>query len=708
MIMADNMFQPPRSLIDAVRDRTLVPFVGAGISMGAVIAFPPEKRFPDWKGLIRRLAARLDAEGRAGASATVIARLETDAMAAAQLAADELGRPAFVQEMQKAFEGSRGPVGADLSAPEAIWRLRAPFVITTNYDLVLGWPREVSQVHNDDPSLLGMLDAPAPLKRQVWHLHGSINRPDTMILTSDQYTKLYPEGEKRTEYQNAFNHFQYLLTTRSFLFLGFSLTEPVLRRKLEDVMALTSKAMPVKYLLLVAGEANDAAKAAFFEKYNVQVLEFESFGAPMLAAIDAIGREAWPDPDPLEGFAVSVEMRPVVQDLLLRVRQLGPSSEMVARVYNATRPAGWEPDLTGGDGIVKLDDAIRTLGTSVIPADGPWPLLAFADRLRTEVPEPWLSRLDAWIDDTIGLLGSDLPARTRIRDQLVAARAARSARPTHVLVRIVPHPTMAGRWLVHAWGWSGDVADPLFGPEGRAFDEAKPEDLVMALVEELEAREVDPARTSLAFVVTRALACEPIDRWSLPPGVASDPPIGATYVVTVRSLERMEKPPLIRRRLRRTWEELKRRATQVLAVLEPRDAPPANDGVHAVLLDDATAMQRDLATSLQDKRALCAVLRTPPCPTALEPLGAVLDTPTPAILWYRDASATATGEQAIRTLLASVPITGIPGRLREERWKAFIADDTTHAGSHIALLWEDADFVPPEQEPGARARLETI
>ncbi|MGQ0649602.1 MAG: VMAP-C domain-containing protein, partial [Gemmatimonadaceae bacterium] len=704
----DNMFQPPKSLVDAVRDRTLVPFVGAGISVGAVYGLPPEKRFPDWDGLIRRLAERLKEEGKPVEGANVIAALPADAMAAAQLAADSLGRKPFVDEMQKAFEGLHAPPGADLSAAEAIWRLRAPFVITTNYDMVLGWSREVTQVHNDDPSLLGMLDAPLPGKRQVWHLHGSITRPDTMILTSGQYEKLYPVGEKRTEYQNAFNHFQHLLTTRSFLFLGFSLAEPVLRTKLEDVLALTAKAMPIKFLLLRAGQATDAQKAEFFEKFNVQVVEYADFGGPMVAAIDAVSREAWPVADPLEGFAVSTEMRPLVEALLECVKQLAPPPQVVARLYNAAKPGGWEHALKVGDGITLLHDAIRVLGTSVIPANGPWPLLGFTDRLKDEVTEPYVSKLGVWIDDVVERLGVDTAARARIRQQLVDARAESSARPTQVLVRIVAHPKTAGQWLVHAWSWSGDVPDALFGPEGRSFDDKKPEAVVMDLLEELEAREVDPDRTSISFLVARALACEAIDRWGLPPGVANDPPIGATYMVTVRSLERLEKPPLIRRRLRKAWDELKKRAAEVLAMLDPKAPPPPNDAVHAVWLDAPTALRKDLGMTLQQQRAVCAVLRDAPCATALDHLSAVLDTTTPAIMWYRDATASAAHvEMAIRTLLESVPISELPRRLREERQDAFDQDSATHPGVNLTLIWENADYLPPEYNPDAKAKLET-
>ena len=78
-----------------------------------------------------------------------------------------------------------------------------------------------------------------------------------------------------------------MLATRPFLFLGFSLAEPVLRRKLEEVLDITDHTAPIKFLLLRAGETDDAKRKEFFDKYNVQVIEFEQFKAAKTEENDA-------------------------------------------------------------------------------------------------------------------------------------------------------------------------------------------------------------------------------------------------------------------------------------------------------------------------------------------------------------------------------------------------------------------------------------
>ena len=87
------MFQPPQTLIDAVRRQTLVPFIGAGISVGVVHGLSADHQFPDWNGLIARLASRLGAEGKPADAAHTLALLP-DTMAAAHSSpsTDSVGR----------------------------------------------------------------------------------------------------------------------------------------------------------------------------------------------------------------------------------------------------------------------------------------------------------------------------------------------------------------------------------------------------------------------------------------------------------------------------------------------------------------------------------------------------------------------------------------------------------------------------------------
>ena len=84
--------------------------------------------------------------------------------------------------------------------------------------------------------------------------------------------------------------------------------------------------------------------------------------------------------------------------------------------------------------------------------------------------------------------------------------------------QVRPIATGDGQWLVQAWSVPGArVPEALFGAEG-GYSEGSSGDVVYDLVDELEARNVDPDRTSIAFIVPRQLACSAIHGWGLPAG----------------------------------------------------------------------------------------------------------------------------------------------------------------------------------------------
>jgi len=471
------------------------------------------------------------------------------------------------------------------------------------------------------------------------------------------------------------------------------------------VLALTAKAAPIKFLLLKVGQADAAKQAQLFNDFHVQVVEFEDFGAPLIAAIDAIGRAAFPGAPSLRGWGLTPDMEPLIGDLLARTVGLVLDPAGIARAYNAARPQAWSPAPAGGDGVTLLRDTICKLGGAVGSAQSV-PLLDFVNRLLPGAVEPWLTRLQQWLDGAIDRLAADAQASEQLRGQLAASRAGPAAERVQVLVRVRPAPDGSGEWLVHAWSWSGThLPESLFDAQGRKFRVGDSEEVVYALLYELESRDVAPELTSIAFIVPSALACEAIHNWRLSGSVAKDPPIGAKYTVTVRPLERLERQPLIRLRFKKAWDELKKHARDVLAVRDATAAAPLA-GVPALLLDTAAALKSDFTDLLEKRGARCLVLRDAP---TLDQLAALLDTTTPAIVWSHGRAADPAGiETTLRDLLESVPVESIPRRIRDERLAASRDATGKHHGANLTLIWDDADYVPPEQDARARARLETI
>ncbi len=220
----------PSTLVEALKTRSVIPFVGAGVSR-AVTDEAGQCLFPTWRGLLLTAAERLRIEGRATKAKRIEADVEDeDYLHAAELARDALGTLWF-DFLRAQFDPPAGRVQpASLDVARAVWRLGSPLVVTTNYDKVLRWasPQECDLRHwtvSDRANLAEILQGHL-VRPVVWHLHGFIDRPEEIILTPDGYRKLYPiGGQVEADYQAALWTLRPLLTGRTNLFIGFGMEE---------------------------------------------------------------------------------------------------------------------------------------------------------------------------------------------------------------------------------------------------------------------------------------------------------------------------------------------------------------------------------------------------------------------------------------------------------------------------------------------------
>jgi NTP-dependent ternary conflict system VMAP-like protein len=425
----------------------------------------------------------------------------------------------------------------------------------------------------------------------------------------------------------------------------------------------------------------------------------------MVEAINSISLAAWPDKPNLGGWGLTTVMSPLVESLLDKTRGLVLEPRFVRRAYSRSKPRGWNDVLKGSDGVTLLNEAIPDLGRAVQKEKGPPPLLDFVARLTTRAGEPWATDLNDWLDDAATTLGVD-------RALVTAGLDAEATEAVQVLVRIrtnadAPAQVAAGEWLVHAWSWRGTrIPETLFNAEGRRFKVGASQEIAYALIDELEDADGNPDLTHIAFIVPATLAWQPIHSWRPAVGALIDPPIGATYTVTVRPLERVQQVRMLRLRFKKAWDELKKNTAKMLAVLDSTKAMPAG-GIHAVMLDASAVIDDDLRSILGTAEAPCVVLRKAPSAASIAQLNDVLNqTTAPVILWSQDTSP-AGAEAAIRDLLQAGPIASIPRRIRDKRKDAFRDKTGQHPGAGLMLIWDNADYAPPEQEPDARARFET-
>ncbi|MDM3871377.1 SIR2 family protein [Porticoccus sp. W117] len=167
-------------LVGELRQKTVVPFVGAGISVAA--------GFPTWKDHLRQQGKTAGiANGKvenlleAGKYEQVIHTIE-----------EKLNADVFAQEIRDVFQKKLDP-------PEVVYLLTQLFgdtLITTNYDQLIE-----TAYQNINAKPVQLINATVAEERpdgqslSVVKLHGHINIPQRCIISANQYDLAYGQGE---------------------------------------------------------------------------------------------------------------------------------------------------------------------------------------------------------------------------------------------------------------------------------------------------------------------------------------------------------------------------------------------------------------------------------------------------------------------------------------------------------------------------------
>lgn len=225
-----DKFQVPDDLKKMLSNQSVIPFVGAGISMSVKDA-AGNSLFPSWKELLQKAADKIEGEERKDDVNYIkyAARSGRGTLEAAKVAKELLGTKKwndFLVEKLDIEYSSCDP--QSLRTAEKIWLLGSKLIVTTNYDKVLDWscPPDtkndltrwiIEAAHGLASSLRERVKKPT-----VWHLHGRIDNVDKIILTPDGYEKLYQENISEVQYKSALSTLKNYLVSRTLLFIGFS------------------------------------------------------------------------------------------------------------------------------------------------------------------------------------------------------------------------------------------------------------------------------------------------------------------------------------------------------------------------------------------------------------------------------------------------------------------------------------------------------
>ena len=276
----------PQSLIRSVSQGQIVPFVGSGVSMAVKKAL-----FPSWDKLLGTLADKLDEETKTKPAQIVRLFAEMNQLnKAADLAVESLGKAHF-RDVMKSIFGMQQPKDVDLSLPNALWSLGPRIIVTTNYDRVLEWTKPSNPIRNSEvANLADLFSTSTPENPFVWHVHGHISDPDSLILSPQQYNALYRDAKVDTHpLAAAWLQLRSLFANHPLLFVGFGLQDEYVMDAVSTVLEMFGGNLRPSYALLKKG---DDRAAALWNKYSISVIEYENHGQQLVDLIADIAAQA--------------------------------------------------------------------------------------------------------------------------------------------------------------------------------------------------------------------------------------------------------------------------------------------------------------------------------------------------------------------------------------------------------------------------------
>jgi hypothetical protein len=230
--------------VNAIRDESAAVFAGAGLSIPAGLV--------DWRGLMRDIASdlRLDVDK------------ETDLVSLAQFHVNERGGRHRINEALVTEFAERGQLSQN---HHLLASLPIRTYWTTNYDTLIEQALRAAQkrvdVKHSDPNLAYCLRQRDAV---LYKMHGDVSQPDEAVVTRDDY-EMY--GAKRPLMGLAL---QGDLVSKTFLFLGFSFSDPNLAHILGRIRVLLGAHRRDHYCLLRRVHEQDFEQKDAYEYASVR------------------------------------------------------------------------------------------------------------------------------------------------------------------------------------------------------------------------------------------------------------------------------------------------------------------------------------------------------------------------------------------------------------------------------------------------------
>lgn len=278
----------PGLLVRYIQQKRCVVFVGAGLSAGAGL--------PTWstlllKGIEELVGSLPEGELHQEELRQLVERGKL--LEVADFCKEKLGG-AYHQFLSEQVRGDQ----ADLpSTHDVLMQLPFSAWVTTNYDKLL--ERAYSKVKGGFPKTLTHKDTEA-LGRLLFDdgqfilkAHGDIDRPETVVLTSRDYSEIIHANP-------AFNEiFSGLLLTKALFFVGYSLSDPDFRLLMDRQLSHFKGFVPERFALMTG--VGPVERDVLWRTARIQVISYENASkkhAEVLQFLEDLQAAVLPKPAP--------------------------------------------------------------------------------------------------------------------------------------------------------------------------------------------------------------------------------------------------------------------------------------------------------------------------------------------------------------------------------------------------------------------------
>jgi hypothetical protein len=264
-------------LRETLTDKTRVlAFLGAGLSYGAArlsakAGFEDHARdeglpLPSWPQLISRMRRQVELRSNDADKPFVDDFFQYEGpLDCAELHRRTVGEQNYSEFLREQFDTTRHPFINITESHRAVMRLDLPLLFTTNYDQLLEetYRRADLQLEVSATEESFKANLPRRPKRHLVKMHGSIENVTTVVLTRSDYAK------SRSLRREMFHSLRGELARSTFLFIGFSLSDPNFNLIYDDVRDSLGMVAPVCYT--VQGR-RDPVKQRYLESLGVNTI----------------------------------------------------------------------------------------------------------------------------------------------------------------------------------------------------------------------------------------------------------------------------------------------------------------------------------------------------------------------------------------------------------------------------------------------------